>query len=142
MGLIVLNETSVAELIELLQNESASIDMQFQLWITITSAVIIASFAARHHLTFWMRAFVAIMYTLASATIAFRYANDASQFVFLHNELRIRGVDYPTFIDLRILRALVYSCGTISTLAFVFFKPRPKTDNVPANKSLEQPRHE
>ncbi len=139
-----MNETTVAELIELLQNESASIDMQFQLWITITSAVVIASFAARHHLSFWIRAFVAFMYTLASATIAFRYANDASQFVFLHDELRTRGVDYPTFVDLRILRALVYSCGTLSTLAFIFFKPRPrpKTDNVPANESLEQPRHE
>ena len=137
-----MNEVTVAELIELLQNESASIDMQFQLWITITSAVVIASFAARHHLSFWMRAFVAVMYTLASATIAFRYANDASQFVFLHNELRIRGVDYPTFIDLRTLRVLVYSIGSFSTLAFIFFKPRSKTDNVPANKSPEQPRHE
>ena len=139
MGLIVLNETSVAELIELLQNESASIDMQFQLWITITSAVIIASFAARHHLTFWMRAFVAIMYTLASATIAFRYANDASQFVFLHNELRIRGVDYPAFIDLRVLRGLVYSCGTIATLVFMFFNPRSKVDIALSDKSPDQP---
>ena len=137
-----MNETTVAELIELLQNESASIDMQFQLWITITSAVIIASFAARHHLTFWLRAFIAVMYTLASATIAFRYANDASQFVFLHNELRIRGVDYPTFIDLRILRGLVYSCGTVATLVFMFFKPSLTTDNMPTNKSLEKRTHE
>ncbi len=137
-----MNETTVAELIELLQNESASIDMQFQLWITITSAVIIASFAARHHLSFWMRAFIAVMYTLASATIAFRYANDASQFVFLHNELGIRGVDYPVFIDLRILRGLVYSCGTVATLVFMFVKPSSKTDNMPANKSLAKPTHE
>jgi len=131
------NETTVAELIELLQNESASIDMQFQLWITITSAVVIASFAARHHLSFWMRAFIAVMYTLASVTIAFRYANDASQFVFLHNELQIRGVDYPTIVDLRILRGLVYACGTVATLVFMFLKPRPKTHNLPADKSLE-----
>ncbi len=137
-----MNETTVAELIELLQNESASIDMQFQLWVTITLAVVIASFAARHHLSFWLRAFVAVMYTLASATIAFRYANDASQFVFLHDELRTRGVDYPTIIDLRILRALVYLFGTLSTLAFIFFKPRPNTDNLPADKSLERPRNE
>ncbi len=137
-----MNETTVAELIELLQNESASIDMQFQLWITITSAVIIASFAARHHLSFWMRAFIAVMYTLASATIAFRYANDASQFAFLDNELRIRGVDYPTFIDLRILRGLVYSCGTVATLVFMFFKQSSTTDNMPANKSLEKSRLE
>ena len=137
-----MNEITVAELIELLQNESASIDMQFQLWITITSAVIIASFAARHHLTFWLRAFIAVMYTLASATIAFRYANDASQFVFLHNELRIRGVDYPTFIDLRTLRSLVFSFGTVATLVFMFIKPGSKTDKMPADKSLQQQNHE
>ncbi len=128
-----MNETTVAELIELLQNESASIDMQFQLWMTITSAVIIATFAARHHLSFWMRAFVAVMYTLASATIAIRYANDASQWVFLQNELSSRGVDYPAFVDLRILRGLVYSFGTVATLVFMFFRPSAKTDNMPAN---------
>ncbi len=132
-----MNETSVAELIELLQNESASIDMQFQLWLTITSAVVIASFAALHHLSFWMKAFVGIVYTLASATIVLRYANDASQFVFLKNELRIRGVEYPAVIDLRILRALVYSCGTVATLVFILFKPGSKADNAPSNKSLE-----
>lgn len=137
-----MNETTVAELIELLQNESASIDMQFQLWMTITSAVVIATFAARHHLSFSMRAFVAVMYTLASATIAIRYANDASQWVFLHNELHSRGVVYPTFVDLRILRGLVYSCGTVATLVFMFLKPSSKTDNMPANKSLPQPTHE
>ena len=137
-----MNETTVAELIELLQNESASIDMQFQLWITITSAVIIASFAARHHLSFRMRAFIGVMYTLASATIAFQYANDASQFVFLRNELQIRGVDYPAFIDLRILRGVVYSCGTIATLVFMFFEPSSTTDNMPTNKSLQKRTHE
>ncbi len=139
MGLIVLNDTSVAELIELLQNESALIDMQFQLWITITTAVVIASFAARHHLSFWMRVFVAVMYTLASATIVIRYANDVSRWVFLSNELGSRGVDYPAFIDLRILRGLVYSCGTIATLVFMFFNPRSKVDIAPSDKSPDQP---
>ncbi len=128
-----MNETTVAELIELLQNESASIDMQFQLWMTITSAVIIATFAARHHLSFWMRAFVAVMYTLASATIAIRYANDASQWVFLQTELSSRGVEYPAFVDLRILRGLVYSFGTVATLVFMFFRPRAQTDDMAAN---------
>ena len=137
-----MNEITVAELIELLQNESASIDMQFQLWITITSAVVIASFAARYLLSFWIRAFVAVMYTLASAIIAFRYANDASQFVFLHDELRIRGVDYPTFIDLRILRGLVYSFGTVATLVFMFTKPDSKTDKTQVDKSPPQQNHE
>ena len=116
-----MNETTVAELIDLLQNESASIDMQFQLWITITSAVVIANFAARIHLSRNMRLFVAVLYTLAAATIGLRYANDASQFVFLKAELSARGVDYPAVVDLRILRALVYSCGTLATVAFFLF---------------------
>ncbi len=118
-----MNETTVAEIIELLQNESASIDMQFQLWITITSAVVIASFAARGRLARNMRLFVAIMYALAAATIALRYANDASQFVFLKAELTARGVDYPAVVDLRILRGLVYLCGTLATCAFIFLNP-------------------
>ena len=137
-----MNEITVAELIELLQNESASIDMQFQLWMTITTAVVIASFAARHHLSFWMRVFVAIMYTLASATIAIRYANDASQWVFLSNELGSRGVDFPAFVDLRILRGLVYSCGTVATVVFMFFRPRSKADVAPSNEIAEQPAQE
>ncbi len=130
-----MNEITVAELIELLQNESASIDMQFQLWMTLTTAVIIASFAARHHLSFWMRVFIAVMYSLASATIAFRYANDASQWVFLNNELGSRGVNYPAFIDLRILRGLVFSCGTAGTLVFMFFKPKSKAAPTVSGKS-------
>ena len=134
-----MNETSVAELIELLQNESASIDMQFQLWITITTAVVIASFAARHNLLFWMRVFVAVMYSLASATIVIRYANDVSRWIFLSNELGSRGVEYPAFIDLRILRGLVYSCGTIATLVFMFFNPSSKEDIAPSHRSADHP---
>lgn len=98
--------------------------MQFQLWITITSAVVIASYAARRHLSVWMRAFIAAMYALASATIGLRYANDASQFVFLNEELIARGVNYPNYLDLRTLRSLVYLFGTAATLVFVARKPR------------------
>ena len=137
-----MNEVTIAELIELLQNESASIDTQFQLWMTITTAVVIASFAARHHLSLWMRVFVALMYALASTTIALRYTNDANQWVFLINELGSRGVEYPTIVDLRGLRGFVYLCGTVGTLGFMFVRPKPKMDDVPANNSLEQPRHE
>lgn len=121
-----MNEATVTDLIGLLQNESASIDMQFQLWITITSAVVIASFAAGNHFSRRMKVFIAFMYALASAAIGLRYANDASQFLFLHNELKLRGVEYPTVIDLRILRTLVYSCGTIATTMFVFAKSRSR----------------
>ena len=121
-----MDQVSVAELIDLLQNESASIDMQFQLWITITSAVVIASFAAREHLTLWLKLFVAVMYTLAVATLIVRYANDASQFVFIKAELSKKGVEYPAVGDLRLLRSLVYSIGSLATLVFVFVHPKKR----------------
>jgi len=114
---------AVAELIELMQNESASIDMQFQLWITVTSAVVIACHAARNHLTLWLKTFVVSMYVLATAAITLRYANDASQFQFLSAELQTRGVAYPSVGDLRLLRTLVYIIGTAATLLFVFKNP-------------------
>ena len=119
-----MDETTVAEIIDLLQNESASIDMQFQLWITVTSAVVIAIFAARNHLSYLMKLFVAFMYALASITIGLRYANDASQFIFLKNELAARGVEYPTVVDLRSLRTIVYSCGTVATVVFILIRPK------------------
>ncbi len=137
-----MTEATVAELIELLQNESASIDMQFQLWLTITSAVVIAIFAAHRHLSIWLKVFVATMYAVASATIVLRYANDASQFVFLQNELRVRGVAYPTVADLRPLRAIVYSCGSLATLVFIIFHSGTRADKLPSDKSLEQPGQE
>ena len=121
-----MDQVSVAELIDLLQNESASIDMQFQLWITITSAVVIASLAAREHLNLWLKLFVAVMYTLAVATLIVRYANDASQFVFIKAELSKKGVEYPAVGDLRLLRSLVYSIGSLATLVFVFVHPKKR----------------
>lgn len=130
-----MDETTVAELIQLLQNESASIDTQFQLWTTITSAVLIASFAARPHLSFSLKMVIAVMYLLASATIGLRYANDASQFEFLMGELRNRGVDYPAFVDLRFLRIPVYSVGTVATLAFLFFRSNARAREGPDAES-------
>lgn len=124
-----MNDATVTDLIGLLQNESGSIDMQFQLWITITSAVVIASFAAGNHFSQRMKIFIAAMYSLAAAAIGLRYANDASQFLFLQNELNLRGVEYPTIIDLRILRTLVYSCGTLATTIFVFAAPGSRINN-------------
>ena len=121
-----MDQVSVAELIELLQNESASIDMQFQLWITITSAVIIACFAARDNLSLWLKLFIASMYTLAVITLMVRYANDASQFVFLKMELSNKGVEYPSVGDLRLIRALVFSIGSLATLLFVFVNPKKR----------------
>ena len=123
-----MDETTVAELIELMQNESASIDMQFYLWVTITSAVVIAGYAARNTLTLWLKCFVAAMYLLATVTIGIRYANDASQFVFLRDELLARGVDYPSVADLRMLRASIFSIGTLAAVVFLFLSPHIDRD--------------
>ena len=115
-----MDQVTVAELIGLMQNESASIDMQFQIWMALTFAVIIANYTTRSHLSLKLKLFVASMYALASCVLTVRYANDASQFIFLKAELSSRGVEYPSVVDLRLLRGLVYIIGTVATLIFVF----------------------
>lgn len=125
-----MDQLTVAELIELMQNESASIDMQFQIWITITTAVVIASYAARRNFSLLLKMFVATMYALATSALMMRYANDASQFVFLRTELLNRGVEYPSVGDLRLLRGMVYSIGTAATLAFIFLKPKKENRRI------------
>lgn len=123
---------SIAELIQALQSESTSIDTQFQIWISVTFAAIIAVFMAREQLSMNTKVFLGSMYALAAAVVILRYANDASQFAFLKNELTERGVMYPAIADLRILRAVVYAIGTLATVVFVLVNPRrahSRTDN-------------
>ena len=131
-----MSELTVAELIELLQNESASIDMQFQLWISVTFAVIIASFAARSHFTTSLKLFVTTLYALAATALTLRYTNDASQFVFLKAELTARAVNYPSVADLKLLRTLIYVLGSLATVVFVFLNPRSQSADQAPQSSM------
>ena len=119
---------TVAELIGLMQNEAASIDMQFQMWMAVTFAVIIANYTTRSHLSLKLKVFVASMYALTCCVLMVRYANDASQFIFLNMELSSRGVEYPSVGDLRLLRGLVYIIGTVATIVFVFVYSRSQDE--------------
>lgn len=62
-------DTDVYEvLIELIAN----IDTQFQLWLTITSAFIVAHYFAGHRLGPWIRTYLSLIYLCSCVLILFR----------------------------------------------------------------------
>jgi hypothetical protein len=68
----------VREPIEFLQENLAAIDSQFEFWLTITFAVVVASFLARDQLSRALRVSVATLYLLAVVMLALRMAHHAN----------------------------------------------------------------
>lgn len=64
-----MNELSVYEALDLIRTNEAAISTQFQVWLTITFATIVAVFAGRTLLTALIKWLVTILYLLASLTI-------------------------------------------------------------------------
>ena len=61
---------TVAEAMELIRINEEAIAIQFQTWLTITFATIVAIFAGRNLLTPLMRWLVTLLYLLASLSVA------------------------------------------------------------------------
>ena len=61
------------ELHSLLIEYSSSIDAQFNFWIAITFAVVVASHTAGEQLNHWARSVLVFLYLLASAIFYIRY---------------------------------------------------------------------
>ncbi len=113
-------ELTNEELIQLYDAVSGNVNTQFELWITITFAVIIASYIAGHRLVKSLRYLIATLYTAVSALLIL---------------MLIRAVQFPQQFDVMIfgasstsnvvtaivvLRTAVWVLGTIATIVFIF----------------------
>jgi hypothetical protein len=87
-----MDQFSPAELAELFFAQGSAIDAQFQYWITITFAVIVANFVAGKRLSKRSRVVVALLYALAVVVLVSRWyylAVDAAQFRLQLRELGV-----------------------------------------------------
>ena len=114
-----MDQFSPAELAELFFNRESVIDTQFQYWITITFAVIVANFVAGKRLSLRSRYVVSLLYALAVAVLVSRWsyvADDALQF---RQQLEQMGVvlNFPLFTV--ISRVALVAFGTAATLIFL-----------------------
>ena len=113
------------ELIELFQNELASIDSQFQFWITVTFAVVVASYLAREQLRTTLRVTLACLYLFAVLLLAFRLGGHVQAAGYLMSALAELGVSYPMGNASLIgwLRRVLMVAGSLAALFFILRGP-------------------
>ena len=113
---------SPAELAELFVLEQSEINLQFEFWLTVTFAVIVASFVAGKQLVQKLRVAAAFLYIIAVVVFLSRWyyaANDAEIFKAALNEA---GVAINTPWVTLFSRAALVLLGTAATLTFLLKK--------------------
>ena len=111
------------ELFELLRLNEEAMGVQFQIWISVTFATIVAAHAGRDSLSRPMKWIVGLLYLLATVTLGsmwYYYAENNFQLAHL---LVSRGVDpiIPTITGPA--RMALVTCGVLTTLVFIFRTP-------------------
>ena len=107
------------ELIQLYDAVFANINTQFELWITITFAVIIASYVAGHRLERSLQYLIATLYTAVSLLLLLMLISAVS-FAGSFNAFGIQAEQDPLTVFIVFLRVGVWILGTIATLVFIF----------------------
>jgi hypothetical protein len=122
------DQLSTGELLELILLGESSIDVQFQLWLTITFATIIAGFAARRLLTQPLRWALTVLYLLATFVVASRWYYDAQDIFTYRKLLEQAGFDAQPPVVTIASRVLLMFVGT---LAAIYFLHTNSTDDEP-----------
>ena len=121
-------ELSNEELIQLWDAVFSNINSQFELWITITFAVIIASYVAGHKLEKVLQYMIATLYTAVSILLLLMLIGAVS-FAGSFNAFGINVQQDPLTIAIVILRVGVWILGTIATLSFIFIRGKRESSD-------------
>ncbi len=116
-----MEQFSPAELAELAFLARASMDDQFQYWISITFAVVAAAFIAGKRLTQPMRYVIAVIYALATLLLVSRFVNIAPTVLAVITALEEAGVDFIPPVGWTIVgsRYFIFGLGTVAALYFL-----------------------
>ncbi|HEX7373416.1 MAG TPA: hypothetical protein VF277_00450 [Steroidobacteraceae bacterium] len=123
-----MDQISSADLLNLVLAQRSSIDQQFQSWLTITFAVIVAGFIAGPRLVPRLRLIVAVLYVMATAHLTARWMSDGITAGEWVKVLASRGVVYQVPWVAASLRMVLMLLGTVSALIFLFW--HAKTNDV------------
>jgi hypothetical protein len=115
-------ELSVAEILELIRINEEAMVIQFQTWLTITFATIVAVFAGRKLLTRLMRWLVTMLYLLASLAVTALSIYLAESNALLTTILASRDVAVAAPVFAGITSFVLFLCGVGTTVYFVHLK--------------------
>lgn len=117
-----MDQIPTSDLLGHLLAQRASIDLQFQFWLTITFAVIVAAFVTGRRLHYGLRVLAATLYLLASIHLASRWIHDGAVGARWVEELARRGVDIGVPWTAVWLRMTLMAFGTISAMVLLLRK--------------------
>ena len=123
----VMDQYSPPELAELALLAGASMDTQFQYWISVTFAVVVASFVAGERLSRPMRLLAATLYLLASILLISRFLQFA-QTTRIY-EIALEDASSPSIAAGRLIvftRFVLFALGTASALYFLLKAKKPR----------------
>jgi Ca2+/Na+ antiporter len=114
-----MDEFSPAELFIL---EQSAINLQFEFWLTVTFAVIVASFVAGRQLVQKLRVAIAFLYALAVVVFLSRWYYAAIDSEFFREALNDAGVAINLPWVTVFSRVVLVVLGTTATLTFLLRK--------------------
>lgn len=117
---------SIAEALELIRINEAAIVTQFQTWLTITFATIVAVFAGKELLSFHIKWLITTLYLSASVTITGICVYLAESNVLHIGILKSRGVTFasPTFAGIALFVLIIV--GMLTTCYFIHMQSTKK----------------
>jgi len=114
---------TIAEILELIRINEEAMVTQFETWLTITFATIVAVFAGRNLLTRLMRWLVTLLYLLASLSVtamSIYFAESNAHFTLL---LESRGVTVVAPVFAGSVFFVLFLAGVLTTVYFIHMKP-------------------
>jgi hypothetical protein len=122
-------ELTNEELIQLYDVVTGSVNAQFEFWLTITFAVIIASYLAGHRLARSLQYLMATLYTAVSVLLYLMLLG-AVQFSLQFAVLNVGAYSESSLVlAIVVLRTSVWILGTIATIVFIFKGHKDKASN-------------
>ena len=113
-------ELTNEEIILLYDVVTGSVNAQFELWLTITFAVIIASYLAGHRLARSLQYLMGTLYTAVSVLLYLMLLG-AVQFSQEFDAMNLGASSESNLVlTIVVLRTLVWILGTIATIVFIF----------------------
>ncbi len=120
------------ELLSMLLQIHADMDAQFQFWISISFAVLIASFVAGEKLSPAGRVVIALLYVSAIAVFVMRYERAFDYFQYVLELYETTGVANPrSGVGIGPLRRTVFLLGSVVTALSILFPKMGRHRDMP-----------
>lgn len=115
-------EITEVQLLELFLQVNADIDTQFQFWISVTFAVLVASFVADERLSRIERGVISALYLCATGILLYRYLSALTYQQYALDLFTQYGVERPAQATTAgVLRLALFTLGSLVAALSVLF---------------------